>query len=192
MIENGEVWTSQKSAQLYQIQGWGLPYFSVTDEGTVQVTPDPTRERNINLYELVQHLEARGLDLPLLIRFSDIVEHRIKRINEAFERAIVEYEYQGIYRGVFPVKVNQQRHLIEDVVEYGRRWQFGLEAGSKPELLIALAAMQEVGGLIICNGYKDLHYIETALVAAHAAWCKLQVLQIRDFKNTAKAMCSVA
>ena len=165
MIENGEVWTSQKSAQLYQIQGWGLPYFSVTDEGTVQVTPDPTRERNINLYELVQHLEARGLDLPLLIRFSDIVEHRIKRINEAFERAIVEYEYQGIYRGVFPVKVNQQRHLIEDVVEYGRRWQFGLEAGSKPELLIALAAMQEVGGLIICNGYKDLHYIETALVA---------------------------
>lgn len=165
MIENGEVWTAQKSAQLYQIQGWGLPYFSVTDEGTVQVAPDPTRERNINLYELVQHLEARGLDLPLLIRFSDIVEHRIKRINEAFERAIVEYEYQGIYRGVFPVKVNQQRHLIEDVVEYGRRWLFGLEAGSKPELLIALAAMQEVGGLIICNGYKDLHYIETALVA---------------------------
>ena len=165
MVENGEPWSPQKSAQLYQIQGWGLPYFSVSDEGHVQVAPDPTRPRNINLFELVQHLEARGLDLPLLIRFSDIVEHRIKHINEAFERAIVEYEYPGIYRGVFPVKVNQQRHLIEDVVEFGRPWQFGLEAGSKPELLIALAAMQDVGGLIICNGYKDLHYIETALVA---------------------------
>ncbi|MBK7579147.1 MAG: biosynthetic arginine decarboxylase [Myxococcales bacterium] len=165
MVENTELWTAQKSAQIYQIQGWGMPYFTVTDQGHVQVAPDPTRDRQINMYELVQHLEARGLDLPLLIRFSDIVEHRIKHINEAFERAILEYEYAGIYRGVFPVKVNQQRHLIEDVVEYGRRWQFGLEAGSKPELLIALAAMQDVGGLIICNGYKDLHYIETALVA---------------------------
>jgi arginine decarboxylase len=163
--ENGEVWTPAKSAALYQIHGWGTPYFSITSEGHVQVTPDPSRDRNINLYELVQHLEARGLDLPLLIRFSDVVAHRIKRINESFERAIKEYEYQGAYRGVFPVKVNQQRHLIEDVVEYGRPWQFGLEAGSKPELLIALAAMHDEGGLIICNGYKDQNYIETALVA---------------------------
>jgi len=163
--ENGELWSPAKSAQLYQIHGWGAQYFSVNEDGHIVVRPDPARDRHINLYELVQHLEARGLDLPLLIRFSDIVAHRIKRINESFQRAIQEYEYQGIYRGVFPVKVNQQRHLIEDVVEYGIPWQFGLEAGSKPELLIALAAMQDVGGLIICNGYKDLNYIETALVA---------------------------
>jgi arginine decarboxylase len=162
---NGEEWTPAKSANLYQIQGWGAPYFSVSEQGHVHVSPDPTRERSVNLYELVQHLDARGLELPLLLRFSDIVAHRIRRINEAFERAIVEYEYKGSYRGVFPVKVNQQRHLIEDVVEAGRPWNFGLEAGSKPELLIALATMQDVGGLIICNGYKDLSYIETALVA---------------------------
>ena len=86
--ENGEVWSPAKSATLYQIQGWGAPYFSVTDKGHIQVTPDPSRDRCINLYELVQDLEARGLDLPLLIRFSDIVAHRIKRINESFERAI--------------------------------------------------------------------------------------------------------
>ena len=101
----------------------------------------------------------------LYLRFSDIVADRIRRINECFRRAIGEYEYAGTYRGVFPVKVNQQRHLVEEVVESGRPWQFGLEAGSKPELLIALAAMHDAGGLIICNGYKDLKYIETALVA---------------------------
>jgi arginine decarboxylase len=163
--DNGEAWSPAKSAQLYQIHGWGAQYFSVNEDGHIVVRPDPNRDGHINLFELVQHLEARGLDLPLLLRFSDIVAHRIQRINESFQRAIQEYEYQGTYRGVFPVKVNQQRHLIEDIVEYGNRWQFGLEAGSKPELLIALAAMQDVGGLIICNGYKDLHYIETALVA---------------------------
>jgi arginine decarboxylase len=163
---NGAIWTPAKSAQLYQVHGWGAPYFSVNDRGHVQVTPDPDRpERAINLYELAQDLKTRGHELPLLIRFSDVVAHRIKRINECFHRAIAEYEYGGGYRGVFPVKVNQQRHLIEEIVEAGRPWQFGLEAGSKPELLIALAMMQEAGGLIICNGYKDQNYIETALVA---------------------------
>jgi arginine decarboxylase len=131
----------------------------------VHVTPDPGLGRSINLYELIQDLSARGIDLPLLIRFSDIVGDRIRRINEAFARAIVEYEYPTAYRGVYPVKVNQQRHLVEEIVEYGRPWKFGLEVGSKPELLIALATVQEDGGLIICNGYKDQKYIETALVA---------------------------
>jgi arginine decarboxylase len=162
---NGQVWTPSRSAQLYQVQGWGAPYFSVSDRGHVLVTPDPDRDRTVNLYELAQDLKTRGLELPLLIRFSDIVAHRIRRINQCFQRAIAEYEYAGSYRGVFPVKVNQQRHLIEEIVEFGKPWQFGLEAGSKPELLIALASMPEAGGLIICNGYKDSNYIETALVA---------------------------
>ncbi len=165
LIDNGEQWSCEKSAQLYQIGGWGDPYFSVVESGDVVVRPDPTREGSINLYELTEGLKARGLELPLLIRFSDIVGHRIRRLNECFQHAIKEHEYAGNYRGVFPVKVNQQRHLVEAIVEAGRPWQFGLEAGSKPELLIALAAMQEVGGLIICNGYKDHSYIETALVA---------------------------
>jgi arginine decarboxylase len=162
---NGE-WTAERSAARYQIHGWGAPYFHVNARGHVEVTPNPDRQsRIINLYELTQDLKARGLDLPLLIRFSDIVAHRIKHLNEAFQKAITEYEYPGTYRGVYPVKVNQQRHLVEEIVEAGRAWNFGLEAGSKPELLIALAAMQDVGGLIICNGYKDQKYIETALVA---------------------------
>jgi arginine decarboxylase len=162
---NGQAWTPARSAQLYQVQGWGAPYFSVSDRGHVLVTPDPDQDRTVNLYELAQDLKTRGLELPLLIRFSDIVAHRIRRINQCFQRAITEYEYTGSYRGVFPVKVNQQRHLIEEIVEFGKPWQFGLEAGSKPELLIALASMPEAGGLIICNGYKDSNYIETALVA---------------------------
>jgi len=158
-------WSPERSAQRYQITGWGTPYFQVNAAGQVEVTPNPDRTQAINLHDLALELRARGLELPLLIRFSDIVGDRIRRLNEAFGKAIAEYEYAGTYRGVYPVKVNQQRHLVEEIVRYGRAWNFGLEAGSKPELLIALSAMQEVGGLIICNGYKDQKYIETALVA---------------------------
>ncbi len=158
-------WSPQRSAELYQIRGWGAPYFSINAKGHVEVCADPRRERSINLYELTGELKTRGFDLPLLVRFSDVVGDRIRKLNESFRRAIEEYEYDGTYRGVFPVKVNQQRHLVEEIVEFGRPWQYGLEAGSKPELLIALAVMQDKGGLVICNGYKDLTYIETALVA---------------------------
>ncbi|MCC6213498.1 MAG: biosynthetic arginine decarboxylase [Polyangiaceae bacterium] len=163
--EPNGAWTPARSAQRYQIQGWGAPYFSVNAAGHVEVRPNPDDERTLDLFELTEDLKARGHQLPLLVRFTDIVGHRIKRINEAFRKAIEEYEYAGAYRGVFPVKVNQQRHLVEEIVAAGQPWQFGLEAGSKPELLIALAAMSEVGGLIICNGYKDQTYIETALLA---------------------------
>jgi arginine decarboxylase len=163
--EQATAWSPERSAQRYQITGWGSPYFQVNARGQVEVTPNPDRAQAINLHDLTLELRARGLELPLLIRFSDIVGDRIRRLNEAFGKAITEYEYAGTYRGVYPVKVNQQRHLVEEIVRYGRAWNFGLEAGSKPELLIALSAMQDVGGLIICNGYKDQKYIETALVA---------------------------
>jgi arginine decarboxylase len=158
-------WMPEDSAQRFQIRGWGSPYFSVNDQGHVEVHPDGQRKRSVNLYELTQDLRARGFEPPLLIRFSDIVAHRIRRINQAFAQAFSEYEYAGAYRGVYPVKVNQERHLVEEIVEFGRPWQVGLEAGSKPELLIALAAIQDAGGLIVCNGYKDQQYIETALLA---------------------------
>jgi arginine decarboxylase len=165
-LEEDIRWTTQRSAELYQIKGWGQPYFRINAKGRVEVAPDPTRpDASVDLYELTHDLEARGLDLPLLIRFSDVLEDRIRKLNQCFERAIREYEYDGVYRGVFPVKVNQQRHLIDEVVRHGAPWKFGLEAGSKPELLIALAASKEQGGLIICNGYKDRAYIETALLA---------------------------
>jgi arginine decarboxylase len=162
----GESWSTQRSADLYQVRGWGHPYFGINDAGHVQVVPDPERpELTIDLYELVNDLDARGLELPLLLRFSDVLKDRVKRINECFAKAISEYDYKGQYRGVFPVKVNQQKHFIDEVVEFGAPWRLGLEAGSKPELLIALSAEQEPGGLVICNGYKDQAYIETALLA---------------------------
>jgi arginine decarboxylase len=158
-------WTIDKSAELYRIRRWGHPYFDVNAAGRVEVRAGKGEGPGVDLYDLAIELGARGLDMPLLIRFPDIVEHRIRLINESFARAIREYGYKGGYRGVYPVKVNQQRHLVEDIVEAGRPWHYGLEAGSKPELLIALAAMQDEEGFIICNGYKDLAYIETALVA---------------------------
>ncbi|MDH3652989.1 MAG: biosynthetic arginine decarboxylase [Myxococcales bacterium] len=167
MDGNGEPrdWSVKKSSKLYQIKGWGEPYFRINEHGHVEVRPDPTEDRSIDLYELTKQLTERGLDLPLLIRFPNILQDRLRLLNECFGRAIREYGYDGTYRGVFPVKVNQQRHLVEEIVESGRPWRFGLEAGSKPELLVTLAAMEDEDGFIICNGYKDLAYMETALVA---------------------------
>ncbi|MDH3844874.1 MAG: biosynthetic arginine decarboxylase [Myxococcales bacterium] len=158
-------WSVKKSAKLYQVKGWGEPYFRINQRGHVEVRPDPTVDKAIDLYDLTKQLGERGIDLPLLIRFPNIIQDRIRLLNQCFERAIAEYGYKGRYRGVFPIKVNQQRHVVEEIVESGQPWRFGLEAGSKPELLIALAAMDDEDGLIICNGYKDLAYLETALVA---------------------------
>ena len=158
-------WSTTKSAKLYQIKGWGEPYFRINESGHVEVRPDPSVDKAIDLYDLTRQLGERGLDLPLLIRFPNILQDRIRLLNQCFGNAISEYDYKGEYRGVFPMKVNQQRHLVEEIVESGRPWRFGLEAGSKPELLIALAAMEDEDGFIICNGYKDLAYLETALVA---------------------------
>ncbi len=160
-----EPWSVEQSRDVYQIRGWGEPYFRINDAGHVEVRPDPERDQSIDLYSLTEQLTARGLELPLLVRFPNILHDRIRLINQCFQTAIEEYDYQGRYRGVFPIKVNQQRHLVEEVVETGRAWRFGLEAGSKPELLIALAAMDDEQGFILCNGYKDRAYMATALVA---------------------------
>ena len=158
-------WSVTQSAELYQIGGWGQPYFSINAAGHVEVHPDPSSDQGIDLYDLARQLQMRGLDFPLLVRFPDILQHRIQLINECFQKAIDDYGYPGKYRGVYPIKVNQQRHLVEEIVSAGAPWRYGLEAGSKPELLIALAAMHTEDGFIVCNGYKDRHYIETALIA---------------------------
>lgn len=158
-------WSVEKSREIYQIRGWGDPYFHINEEGHAEVRPNPKSPHRIDLYKLTNELWEKGLELPLLIRFSDILDDRIRQLNECFARAIDEYRYEGSYQGVYPVKVNQQRHIVEELVAFGRPWNYGLEAGSKPELLIALACMREPNGLIICNGYKDPKYIETALLA---------------------------
>lgn len=170
-------WAVEDSASLYQVRDWGYPYFNVNARGHVEVTPNPDDGRQIDLYELTLDLRARGIELPILVRFGGILAHRIKRIQEAFEGAIREYEYEGAYRGVYPIKVNQQRHVVEEVIEHGRPYHFGLEVGSKPELLIALSAMKRQDGLIVCNGYKDSTYIETALLAQRFSSTVLIVLE---------------
>jgi arginine decarboxylase len=170
-------WTIEDSEELYRIKGWGEPYFSINAAGHITVSPKGDRGGSLDLYELVNALKLRNVGLPLLIRFSDILEDRIERLNACFAKAIARYSYAGSYRGVFPVKCNQQRHLIEDLVRFGKPHQFGLEAGSKPELLIALATLDTPGALLICNGYKDQEYIETAMLARRLGHTPIIVLE---------------
>jgi arginine decarboxylase len=170
-------WTIEDSEELYRISGWGEPYFGINAAGRVTVSPKGARGGSLDLYELVRSLMQRNLELPLLIRFSDILEDRIERLNACFAKAIARYNYDGVYRGVFPVKCNQQRHLIQNLVRFGQPFQFGLEAGSKPELMIALASLNTTGALLICNGYKDREYIETAMLGQRLGQTVIIVLE---------------
>jgi len=172
-----KTWTIEDSEDLYRINGWGEPYFSINAAGHITVSPQGDRGGSLDLFELVNALKQRNLALPLLIRFSDILENRIERLNAAFSKAIARYNYPGVYRGVFPVKCNQQRHLVESLVKFGKLYQFGLEAGSKPELMIALATLNTPGALLICNGYKDREYIETAILAQRLGQIPIIVLE---------------
>jgi arginine decarboxylase len=158
-------WTIRDSLELYNVQSWGAGFFTINDIGHVEVRPRGSDGPGIDLYALVQDLLRRGLRTPMLVRFSDILASRVRGIGTAFQTAMNEYGYKGGYRGVYPIKVNQQRHVVEEIVEYGAEACVGLEAGSKPELLIALAILETPGALIVCNGYKDRAYIETALLA---------------------------
>jgi len=170
-------WKIEDSEELYRIEGWGKPYFSINAAGHVTVSPKGDRGGSLDLFELVNALKQRNLGLPMLIRFSDILEDRIERLNACFAKAIARYNYPGVYRGVFPVKCNQQRHLIEDLVRFGKPHQFGLEAGSKPELMIALALLDTPGALLICNGYKDREYIETAMLSQRLGQTAMIVIE---------------
>lgn len=170
-------WTIEDSEKLYRIQGWGEPYFSINAAGHVTVSPKGDRGGSLDLCELVESLKQRNLALPLLIRFSDILEDRIERLNSCFARAIARYNYKNVYRGVFPVKCNQHRQLVQDLVRFGKPHDFGLEAGSKPELMIALATLKTPGALLICNGYKDRQYIETAILAQRLGQTSVIVLE---------------
>lgn len=157
-------WTLADSAELYQVGAWGQRYFGLNQRGNVTVSC-PDIDGEIDVLDLVQDLERRGYATPLLLRFSDILRHRVATLSGAFDQAITAYGYQGSYRPVFPIKVNQQRQVVEELVRVGRNSDLGLEAGSKPELLVALAMSEDNQGLTVCNGYKDDEYIEIALYA---------------------------
>ncbi len=156
-------WNYKKSAELYGIKHWGKGYFKVSENGCVEVNPEP--KKCLNLYELTQDLIERGIRSPLLVRFPDIVKKRVELLSQCFSNAIEEYNYKGGYAGVYPIKVNQQRHLVHEIIKFGANHQLGLECGSKPELLVALSLMTTPDAHIICNGFKDIEYIETALLA---------------------------
>ena len=163
--EAEEAWTIESARTLYNIEGWGIGYFDINEQGHVVVRPDadnPARE--LDLFELANDLEAQGVGLPLLLRFSDILRSRIESLTERFDRAIREYEYKGGYTTVFPIKVNQQRHVVEEIVEFGKTSGVGLECGSKPELQAVLALAEHTDHLIVCNGYKDEEFMRLALM----------------------------
>ncbi len=158
-------WTVQDSIDCYNIKNWGQGYFAVSPEGNVTVHPDKRPDHAINLPELVKQLELRGLSAPLLIRFTDILRHRLGDVAQAFRNAIQEYEFRGEYCCVYPIKVNQQRHVVEEILDFGKEYGFGIEAGSKPELLAVLACTAGMKVPIICNGFKDDEFIETVILA---------------------------
>ena len=158
-------WTIRDALELYNVPAWGAGYFDINERGHLEVRPHRQGGKGADILDLVADLRQRGLRTPLLLRFSDILADRVAFLGDSFRRAIGEYGYGGQLRSVFPIKVNQQRHVVEEIVEMGRPYGVGLEAGSKPELLVALAVLDTPEALIICNGYKDRAYVETALLA---------------------------
>jgi len=158
-------WTTQDSSALYNVPGWSSGYFRINDAGHIEVTPSGPDGPSVDLYDLVLDLQRRGLGMPLLMRFSDILHSRVRTLVGCFDNAIREYGYRGRYRGVYPIKVNQQHHVVEELVGFGRPYGLGLEAGSKPELLAGLALLDNPDSLLVLNGYKDVDYVETALLS---------------------------
>lgn len=158
-------WSPEKSAELYGINNWGNGYFRVNQQGRVQITPHGTEGQSVDLYDLTQDLMDRGIRVPIMIRFQDIIKARVELLHGCFQKAFTDHAYKGKYCGVYPIKVNQQKHLVHEIVRFGQDIRLGLECGSKPELLVVLALMKSPEAVIICNGFKDQEYIETALLS---------------------------
>src|SRR5437763_99316 len=159
-----EPWTIQHARNLYNIHRWGAKYFDINEAGRVIAKPQRDAGAAVDLTDVIEEAKARGLEFPVLIRLQNIRRHRVEAINMAFRNAIAEFNYQGRYRGVFPIKVNQLREVVEEILDAGKPYNFGLEVGSKPELFAGLALQNQAGSLIICNGYKDAEFIRMALL----------------------------
>src|SRR5438445_2728618 len=162
--EASEPWSIQHARNLYNIHRWGAKYFDINEAGRVIAKPLRDTGASVDITDVIEEAKARGLKFPVLIRFQDILRHRVESINMAFRNAITEFNYQGRYRGVFPIKVNQLREVVEEILDAGRLYDFGLEVGSKPELFAGLALQSQLGSLIVCNGYKDANFIRIALL----------------------------
>src|SRR5580704_11424092 len=162
--DGAQPWDIESARALYNIHRWGAKYFDINDAGHVVARPLQDAGATVDITDVIEEAKSRGLKFPLLIRFQDILRHRVEAINTAFRNSISEFNYQGKYRGVFPIKVNQLREVVEEILDAGRAYDFGLEVGSKPELFAGLALQNQMGSLIICNGYKDAEFIKMALL----------------------------
>jgi len=176
-----EPWSPQRSEDLYGVKTWGHGFFGVNKKGHVTVRlEDDEAQAEVSLFEVIDGLRDRGTHLPVLLRFRDLLHSRITEINESFRKAIKDSNYRGEYRGVYPIKVNQQRQVIEEISEFGKKYHYGLEAGSKPELIAALAHMHDPEAYLICNGYKDEEFIDLAL---HAQKMGLRIMLVLEMPS---------
>src|SRR4051812_23476668 len=158
-------WSIEDARALYNVEGWGAGFFDVNDKGHVIVRPDKEHpEFEVDLFDITNDLEEQGIALPVLLRFSDILRARIHALSTGFDQAREEFGYTGGYTTVYPIKVNQQRHVVEEIVEFGKAHGVGLECGSKPELQAILGMAEHSEHLIICNGYKDEEFMRLALM----------------------------
>lgn len=185
-------WDVSSALALYNVERWGAPYFTINGSGHVAVRPDGDAAHEIDMMELVAEARSRGLPFPITLRFQDLLRHRVKTINKAFAEAIAGAGYGNAYRGVFPIKVNQLREVVEEVVDAGQPHHFGLEAGSKPELLAALSIHTDPESLIICNGYKDADYIRNAMLGRklgkHLIMVVEKIEELSQILSIARAM----
>ena len=157
-------WTIEDSKELYNMNGWGTSYFSINSKGNAYVTPCKD-ETQIDIKEVIDELALRDITPPVLLRFSDILDNRIEKTSSCFKKASEEYNFKGENFIIYPIKVNQMQPVVEEIISHGRKFNLGLEAGSKPELHAVIAMQCQSDSLIICNGYKDQSYIELALLA---------------------------
>jgi arginine decarboxylase len=165
-------WSIERATQYYNIAGWGAGYFSVNEKGHVVVHPHGQPGPVIDLMDVVEDIRERGIGFPCVVRFQDVLRARVKQINESFARSVAEQGYGGRYFGVYPTKVNQMREVVDEIVDAGAPYHYGLEAGSKGELLIVLAMNTDPEALTICNGYKDDDFLRLALLGRKLGRCR--------------------
>jgi arginine decarboxylase len=190
--QGAEPWDIQQARDLYNVQRWGAKYFDINEAGRVVAKPLQEAGAPVDLTDVIEEAKARGLKFPVLIRFQDILRHRVDCINMAFRSAITEFNYQGKYRGVFPIKVNQLREVVEEILDAGKPYDFGLEVGSKPELFAGLALQSQMGSLIVCNGYKDTSFIRMALLGTKLGKRVIMIVEkleeLRQIVNVSKQL----
>ena len=173
-------WTKEKSEELYGVKSWGGGYFSISEKGEMQVNPfcDDTPDASVSLMDIISGVRDRGLDMPVLLRFENLLDAQISLLNNSFNDAIRALEYKGCYQGVYPIKVNQQQQVVQEVTRFGQRYHHGLEVGSKPELMAALSELKDKEACLICNGYKDEEFIDLGLYALKMGFKCFFVIEI--------------